>query len=374
MSVPVETLSQEHHEKFTRTLTEGSEKEISEKKADDEPTPALPFTNNSDVPAQPPAFRRTRRYWIVVAAFYYFFFILGLNGGSTGPLLPRYQQFYQVWQFSPLHVLSGLKRLSQQIDYLTTSMIFVSNACVRPIVASSTRRTSNPIFPGITDGRSNHALFRKATPIFNGPSTQKSRLPNSPPFFQIVISASLLPLAGYSIMASAPPFGVMCTCFFINGINFSLINTQATSVLALLPSKTLLGLGHSLFGAGALVAPLISTQFAQIPRWSFHYLVLLGVAIGDFVQMVGVFRGRGFEDVSREMGIAPEVLEHPVSPISSDSCTMGDGTDREEVEEAVGILPKKLYVPLLALFMFLCVGVEVSIGGADISLSHSRKC
>jgi hypothetical protein len=97
MSVPVETLSQEHHEKFTRTLTEGSEKEILEKKADDEPTPALPFTNNSDVPAQPPAFRRTRKYWIVVAAFYYFFFILGLNGGSTGPLLPRYQQFYQVW-------------------------------------------------------------------------------------------------------------------------------------------------------------------------------------------------------------------------------------------------------------------------------------
>jgi hypothetical protein len=107
MSDLVETLSQERHEKFARTLTEGSEKDVLEKKADDEPTPALPFTNG-DVPAQPLAFRRTRKYWIVVAAFYYFFFILGLNGGSTGPLLPRYQQFYQVRQFSPLRVPSRL--------------------------------------------------------------------------------------------------------------------------------------------------------------------------------------------------------------------------------------------------------------------------
>jgi hypothetical protein len=137
----------------------------------------------------------------------------------------------------------------------------------------------------------------------------------------------------------------------------------------------LLGLGHSLFGAGALVAPLISTQFAQLPRWwSFHYLVLLGVALGDFAQMVGVFRGRGFEDVSREMGIereVSEVLEDPVSPVSTDSCTVGDGTERQE-GEAAGILPKRLYVPLLALFMFLCVGVEVSIGGIDIFLFERR--
>jgi fucose permease len=168
-------------------------------------------------------------------------------------------------------------------------------------------------------------------------------------------------------MASAPPFFVMCMCFFINGINFSLINIQANAVLALLPSKTLLGLGHSLFGAGALVAPLISTQFAQISRWSFHYLVLLGWAIGDFVQMVGVFRGRGVDDILKEMGIAPEVPKDPPAATGTEESGMEKEEAAAEVaessEQAVGILPKKLYAPLLALFTFLCVGIEVSIGG-----------
>jgi hypothetical protein len=143
----VETLSQEHHEKLTRTPTGGSNKEISEKKADDEPTPAaLPFTN-SDAPAQPPAFRRTRKYWIVVAAFFYFFFILGLNGGSTGPLLPRYQQFYQVRQFFASGFCFSTNRVISKIDYLTTSIIFVSNACVRPVVPANVHLTPGPHFP-----------------------------------------------------------------------------------------------------------------------------------------------------------------------------------------------------------------------------------
>jgi hypothetical protein len=92
----VESLPQEHHEKIAKTLTGESNKETSDKMAVNEPEPALPFEQEDDAPRRPSAFRRTRKYWIVVAAFYYFFFVLGLNGGSTGPLLPRFQQFYQV--------------------------------------------------------------------------------------------------------------------------------------------------------------------------------------------------------------------------------------------------------------------------------------
>lgn len=45
-------------------------------------------------------------------------------------------------------------------------------------------------------------------------------------------------------------------------------------------------------GAGALASPLISTQFAQMHRWSFHYLVSLGMSISGTILMVVVFKLR----------------------------------------------------------------------------------
>lgn len=32
-------------------------------------------------------------------------------------------------------------------------------------------------------------------------------------------------------------------------------------------------------GIGGVVCPLVSTQFAQIPKWHYHYLCSLGVAL-----------------------------------------------------------------------------------------------
>ena len=43
-------------------------------------------------------------------------------------------------------------------------------------------------------------------------------------------------------------------------------------------------------GAGALVSPLIATQFAQLHRWSFHYLTSLAVAMLNSVILVCVFK------------------------------------------------------------------------------------
>lgn len=47
---------------------------------------------------------------------------------------------------------------------------------------------------------------------------------------------------------------------------------------------------QSAIGAGALVAPLVSTQFAQMPRWSFHYLTSLGIALSNTIMLIAVFR------------------------------------------------------------------------------------
>ena len=51
-------------------------------------------------------------------------------------------------------------------------------------------------------------------------------------------------------------------------------------------------------GAGALSAPLVATQFSQMPRWSFHYLVSLGLAIFNVCMIASVFRFRTFDGAS----------------------------------------------------------------------------
>ena len=42
-------------------------------------------------------------------------------------------------------------------------------------------------------------------------------------------------------------------------------------------------------GAGALCAPLVSTQFSHLPHWSYHYLVSVGIAISNMAILAAVF-------------------------------------------------------------------------------------
>ena len=51
-------------------------------------------------------------------------------------------------------------------------------------------------------------------------------------------------------------------------------------------------------GAGALSSPLVATQFSQMPRWSFHYLVSLGLAVINVCMITAVFRFRTLEGAS----------------------------------------------------------------------------
>ena len=43
-------------------------------------------------------------------------------------------------------------------------------------------------------------------------------------------------------------------------------------------------------GLGAFASPLVSTQFAQHERWSFHYLTSLGLALSNTILVTLVFR------------------------------------------------------------------------------------
>jgi hypothetical protein len=50
-------------------------------------------------------------------------------------------------------------------------------------------------------------------------------------------------------------------------------------------------------GTGALISPLIATQFAQIEHWYFHYLFLLGATMITLSVMVIFFRGKAAEGI-----------------------------------------------------------------------------
>ena len=52
---------------------------------------------------------------------------------------------------------------------------------------------------------------------------------------------------------------------------------------------------HAFYGLGALASPLVATQFAQMRFWSFDYLVSLGLALVNVVQLAAVFKFRTHE-------------------------------------------------------------------------------
>lgn len=55
-------------------------------------------------------------------------------------------------------------------------------------------------------------------------------------------------------------------------------------------SAAKMGIMSASYGTGALVAPLVSTQFSTMSRWSFHYLVSLGGAVINIVALTLIFR------------------------------------------------------------------------------------
>jgi hypothetical protein len=53
-----------------------------------------------------------------------------------------------------------------------------------------------------------------------------------------------------------------------------------------------MGILHAVYGAGALTSPLVSTQFAQLRHWNYHYITALGVAFTTTLVLLAVFRGK----------------------------------------------------------------------------------
>jgi hypothetical protein len=142
-----------------------------------------------------------------------------------------------------------------------------------------------------------------------------------------------------------------------------------------------------LIGLGALASPLSATQFAQLPRWSFHFLVSLGVALLNTVSLVITVKGRSLEGVYcpaqqgwrfiillavlRSIGSPPMENRGPMEMEMSTSISKtGDPSNEVGIpafeapsKSSMHQILRSITVQLMAMYILVYVGVEVTIGG-----------
>ncbi|KAH7343201.1 major facilitator superfamily domain-containing protein [Rhizoctonia solani] len=232
-----------------------------------------------------------RNEWIAISACCECMFLGGWNDATTGPLLPTIQNYYQV-------------------GFVVVSMLFVSS------------------FVG-----------------FISAAVLNIHLSDRLGFGKVILSGGVLQVLAYSVLSPAPPFPVLCIAYFLNGFGRALQNAQANGFIAQLPNNpsSKMGLLHATYGIGAFIAPLVATQFAQLPRWSFHYLCSLGIALLNSSVLLFVFKLRRLHEVTG----APE---------TNVGLLQNEGSKYKDIFSSRA-------VQLLALFAWVYVGTEVTIGG-----------
>ncbi|KAI0654398.1 MFS general substrate transporter [Cubamyces menziesii] len=273
------------------TIEEGKRSEYVEAKpaegSQSSHTPAATFS------ASTPASRRKAR--IQFTTLCWTLFLAGWNDGTTGPLLPRIRSVYHV-------------------GFAVVSLIFVFN-CV-----------------GFVSGAAANVWL---TDRFG--------------FGTVMVIGAFAQVIGYALEAPAPPFPVFVLGYAVNGFGLSLQDAGANGFVASLKENaaTKMGILHAIYGVGALSSPLVATQFAQLSRWSFHYLVSLGIALSNAILLIAVFRFKTQDACLAEIGQIP-----------SHESGNEDG-DANKYRQMF----KLRVLHLMAFFILIYVGVEVTLGG-----------
>ncbi|KAG8968262.1 hypothetical protein FRC03_008128 [Tulasnella sp. 419] len=199
-------------------------------------------------------------------------FAQGWNDASTGPLLHVAQAFYR-------------------LNFTMISMLFVCSTV------------------GYISGAIANVAF---TDVFG--------------FGKLIAAGSFVQLIGYAIMAVGPPFAVMCLGYAITGFALAVSsfvrsklrilkhllkiqNAQGNTFVTQLPGKVSnnMAILHSAYGVGALVAPLVATQFTLLPRWTYFFFVSLGIAFVSLVLSVSVFRFQRAEGLLANISPRPSI-------------------------------------------------------------------
>lgn len=266
------------------------------------------------VDAVTPAMRRREK--AVIAAMCFALFLAGWNDGTTGPLLPRIQRVYGV-------------------NFAVVSIIFISN-CL-----------------GFISGALANVFWTDRYP-----------------FGSLIIGASICQVVAYSIQSAAPPFPLLCIAYALNGFGISIQDAQANGLVASVHehASEKMGLLHAIYGVGAFAAPLVATQFAQLRRWSFHFLVSLGIAVVNTVVLVLTVKNKSLENILRSIGSPPAETHADEQPPNIEMSSLENTNAAEAKTDAtkpssMNQILKNVTVQLMAIFILVYVGVEVTIGG-----------
>ncbi|EKM58041.1 uncharacterized protein PHACADRAFT_89844 [Phanerochaete carnosa HHB-10118-sp] len=163
---------------------------------------------------------------------------------------------------------------------------------------------------------------------------------------------SIAQAIGYAIDSPAPPFPAFVFAFALNGFGLALQDAGANGYVASLKdnAQTKMGVLHAAYGAGALCAPLLATPLSHKQHWSYQYLASLGLAILNTILLIAVFRFRRQDECLREIG---QAQTHETAANHEDN--------------KYGQIFRLREVHLLAFFILIYVGVEVTIGGWTVT-------
>ncbi|KAG8880893.1 hypothetical protein FRB97_000337, partial [Tulasnella sp. 331] len=171
---------------------------------------------------------------------------------------------------------------------------------------------------------------------------------------KLVALGAVIQLGTYSGLAAAPTFPAFCVIYMLNGaaatLQISAANIFVTGLPNLETRPTNLGIMHAVFGSGALIAPLVATQFAQMRHWSFHYLTSLGLAIINNIVLTVVFKWKRQE--------VPEMAIRRVTHTK-----MAPASDYYNGGAKLLRLLRLSTVHYMAIFTLIYVGIEFTIGG-----------
>ncbi|KAL2011571.1 hypothetical protein VTN00DRAFT_4289 [Thermoascus crustaceus] len=238
-------------------------------------------------------------------------FANGLNDSAPGALIPYIEKEYN-------------------IGYAIVSLIFVTNAVGFILAAPCT-----------------HAL-----------ETRFGRCKT------YIFSMSLL-VAGYIMIICKPPFPVVVASFFLLGFGMA-VNTALNNVFCanLANSTAALGGLHGGYGIGGTIGPLIATALASHGvRWSFYYIITLGMALCNLV--FSVFAFKGYEkDLPTQLLTA---LQRTASRQSYE-----DEKAKKKKNPLIEAAKNKVTM-IGAVFIFAYQGAEVSTSGWIVSFLISYR-
>ncbi|KAH9886092.1 MFS general substrate transporter [Cubamyces lactineus] len=236
-------------------------------------------------------------------------FCNGWNDGTTGSLLPRIQEHYHV-------------------GFATVSLLFVFNTIGYISGAFANIALTDKFGMG------------KATIVY------------------LFIIGSMVQIVAYTMLSPAGPFPLMCAAFVFIGFGLSLQNAHCNGFVASLKhhAHTKMGFLHGSYGLGALVSPLVATQFAKSPtHWSFHYIISAVFYVLNILVLWFVFRGRPQQ---------AEVLEE-----EGETGAIDQTADTNKFKQVMRL--KEVHV--LSAFSLIYVGVEVTVGSWSVTYILDRR-